>query len=350
MIRSNIAAGPTGLPIDDLFAVLSALPGFDRIAAAAADHHQKELAGAPHQRGRLAELAVWLAGWQASSQPSARRVEVAVFAGAHGWLSGPAFARAHAALKQRLLLLSSGGAGASVIGGAAQAGLRVFDLAIDQPTHKAPGRPAMSDAACMRALAFGMEAVNKPADILCITASGVGGRESAAALALALFGGRAADWIAGTAPSLAVPFPEAAATVQSLAGAVPANGDALDLVRQIGGREIAAAMGAIMAARSQRVPVILEGFEATMAAGVLSKLAPGSIDHCLVAAREGSAAHDHLIDHLGFDPILDLGITDGDGIAALLAGEVLRLAVAIHAGSATRAQLNGLLSDELVMQ
>lgn len=335
----------SGLPLEDIRAIAANAPVRDEAAAARAQEHQRALYFASSERGRLASLPVWLAGWQ-GREPAAGRIELCLFAGAQKWLEPSPAQAAEDEVRKRILLLSAGGATANPLAASLGAGLKVFDLAVERPAPDAAQGPVMSDRECVAAMAFGMEAVAGQADILCLGAFGVGSREAAAAVALALFGGEPSDWLAGQMAALSAPYPTALRQVEAVRdGEAWVTGDPLRVLHSIGNRELAALAGAILAARTQRVAVILDGYEALTAAAVLHKMQPGLADHCLVAARDGSAAHDRLIEAMGAEPLLDLGIEKGDGLSALLAAQIIRAACEIHAGCATEAQMQGLLSD-----
>ncbi|MGK2284939.1 nicotinate-nucleotide--dimethylbenzimidazole phosphoribosyltransferase [Pedomonas sp. V897] len=335
----------SGLPLDDIRAVAAQAPDRDEAAAAAAEAHQKALYFAPAERGRLSALPVWLAGWQ-GREPSAARVELCLFAGAQRWLGEAQATRAEDEVRKRILLLSAGGATPSPLAASMGAGLKVFDLAVERPAPNPAEGLAMSDRECVAAMAFGMEAVMSQADVLCLGAFGVGTREAAACVALALFGGKPSDWLAGQTGALSAPYAQALRQVEAVAnGPAWTTDDPLRILHHIGNRELAALAGAILAARTQRVAVVLDGYEAAVAAALLARVRPGLADHCLVAARDGSAAHDRLIEALGAEPLMDLGIEKGDGLAALMASQILRTACDIHAGGATIAQMEHLLND-----
>ncbi|MCH8684618.1 nicotinate-nucleotide--dimethylbenzimidazole phosphoribosyltransferase [Pedomonas mirosovicensis] len=335
----------SGLPLDDIRAIAANAPGRDDDAARAAEAHQRALYFAPAERGKLASLPVWLAGWQ-GRVPAAARVELCLFAGAQRWLGQEQAERAEDEVRKRILLLSAGGATSNPLAASLGAGLKVFDLAVERPAPNPAEGPAMSDRECVAAMAFGMEAVVSQADILCLGAFGIGTREAAASVALALFGGAPSDWLAGQTAALSAPYALALRQVEAVReGPAWTTDDPLRILHQVGNRELAALAGAILAARTQRVVVILDGYEAAVAAAVLAQAQPGLADHCLVAARDGSAAHDRLIEALGAEPLLDLGIEKGDGLAALLAAQIIRTACDIHTGGATEAQMEGLLSD-----
>jgi nicotinate-nucleotide--dimethylbenzimidazole phosphoribosyltransferase len=114
--------------------------------------------------------------------------------------------------------------------------------------------------------------------------------------------------------------------------------DPLEVLRRVGGREIAAMVGAIIAARTERVPVIIDGFVTTASAAVLHALRPDAIEHCLFAHRSAEAAHALVLERLGKVPLLDLGMRLGEGTGAALAAGIVRAAVATHTGMATFAE------------
>jgi len=105
------------------------------------------------------------------------------------------------------------------------------------------------------------------------------------------------------------------------------------VLRRLGGREIAAMAGAILAARMERVPVILDGYVATASAAVLHAIDPSSIAHCLAGHRSAEGAHARVLEKLGLEPILDLGMRLGEGSGAALAAGVVKAALACHNGN-----------------
>ncbi len=108
--------------------------------------------------------------------------------------------------------------------------------------------------------------------------------------------------------------------------------DPLEVLRRLGGREVAAMAGAILAARMQRVPVVLDGYVVTAAAAVLHALNPAAIDHCLAGHVSAEPAHRRVLEKLGLAPILDLGMRLGEGSGAALSIGVIKAALACHSG------------------
>ncbi len=109
-------------------------------------------------------------------------------------------------------------------------------------------------------------------------------------------------------------------------------------MRRVGGLELAAIAGAVLAARIARVPVVLDGFAATAAAAVLHAADRHALDHCLVAHRSAEPGHTRLLERLGKPPLLDLGMRLGEASGATLAFLLLKAAVACHTGMATFAE------------
>ena len=114
--------------------------------------------------------------------------------------------------------------------------------------------------------------------------------------------------------------------------------DPLEVLRRLGGREIAAMAGAILAARLQRVPVVLDGFVVCSAAAILHALDPACLDHCIAGHVSAEGAHRVVLHKLGKAPLLDLGMRLGEGSGGAMAIGIIRAALACHSGMATFAE------------
>ncbi|HKN09377.1 MAG TPA: nicotinate-nucleotide--dimethylbenzimidazole phosphoribosyltransferase, partial [Pseudomonadota bacterium] len=115
-------------------------------------------------------------------------------------------------------------------------------------------------------------------------------------------------------------------------------GDPLAIAAALGGRELAAVLGATLAARRQRIPVLLDGFVSTAAAAPLMKLNPDALAHAMAGHVSAEAGHRMLLDELALSPLIDLGMRLGEGSGAALAVLILRAALACHLGMATFAE------------
>ena len=231
---------------------------------------------------------------------------------------------------------AAGGAAVNQICATYGIGLKVFELALDLPTADITLAPAMDEAACAGTIAFGMEAVAGEVDVLALGEMGIGNTTVASAIYAALYGGSGADWVGrGTGvddPGLAR---KAAAVDAALATHAGHLKDPLEVLRRLGGREVAALCGAILAARMQRVPVVLDGFVVTAAAAVLHALDPATIEHCLAGHVSAEQAHRRALERIGKVPILDLGMRLGEGSGAALALGLIKAAVATTRDMAT---------------
>lgn len=328
----SLSAPPTGLPFDDIRNLIAAIPTADDEALSEACARSAELGVMGGSLGRLADLAQWMAAWRGEAQPQITRPLIAIFAANHGIAVRGLSAGVMADTQKMVETFAAGGAAVNQIALGAEAGLKVFDLALDYPTPDICLEAALSEAGCAATMAFGMEAIAGGTDLLCVGAAGIGSDVVAAALACALVGGTASDWIDGAE--------RIAAVETALATHANTRGQPLEILRALGGREFAAIAGAILAARYQRIPVVLDGMVACAAAAALQAMRPDALDHCVAAHRSGSPAHDRLLAHLGKVPLLDLGITLDEGAGAALAISLLRSALATHAGMATREQID----------
>jgi nicotinate-nucleotide--dimethylbenzimidazole phosphoribosyltransferase len=166
---------------------------------------------------------------------------------------------------------------------------------------------------------------------------GIGNTTAAAAIAHALYGGTAQDWVGrGTGVDDAGLTLKAQVVADGVAR--HKGGDGLDTLARLGGREIAAMAGAILRARVEGIPVILDGFICCSAAACLQAVAPDALDHCVAGHVSAESAHPALLAKLGKEPLLSLGLRLGEGSGAALAIGVLKGAVACHSGMATFAE------------
>ena len=329
---------PTDL--DEIRELLRALPGPDREAGAAAAR-EAQLTKPAGALGRLEELAHWLAMWQGRHPPRVERPHAAVFAANHGIAARGVSAYPATVTEQMVRNFIDGGAAVNQLCAVADADLRVYELALDEPTRDISEAPAMDEADCARAIAYGMMAVEEGIDVLALGEMGIGNTTSAAALCQGLFGGAAHDWAGrGTGIDDARLAHKIALIEAAVARHRVAAHDPLDLLRRLGGFELAAILGAIMAARLARTPVLLDGYTCTAAAAVLHALDPGALDHCQVAHVSCEPGHGRLLKRLEKRALLDFDMRLGEGSGAVLAIPLLKAACACHDGMATFAEAN----------
>ncbi len=322
--------------LDSLRAACTSLPLGSEDAAAAAAARQEQLTKPPGSLGRLETLVAWLAHWQERSTPCLDRVDVVVFAGNHGVVAQSVSPYPAAVTAQMVGNFERGGAAINQIAANAGARLRVVPLTLDVPTADFTVAPAMDEAGFLTAVNIGAEVVEPGLDLLCLGEMGIGNTTAAAALCAALFGGGGALWAGrGTGLDAAGVAHKVAVVDTALLRQETLMDDPLQIARALGGRELAAILGAVIAARHNRVPVLLDGFVCTAAAAPLARLARGGLDHAVLAHLSAESGHRVLADTLGLTPLLSLDMRLGEASGAALAVPILRAALACHTGMAT---------------
>lgn len=319
--------------------VLAQAPAADQEARHLAEARNGQLTKPPGALGRLEDLAIWYAGWRGTDRPALTAPQVVIFAGNHGVTAQGVSAFPAEVTAQMVLNFQHGGAAINQLSKAFGAKMDVHALALDTPTADFTQAPAMTETDLLTALQTGWDAVDPGADLLVTGEMGIGNTTSAAAIALALFGGDAGDWAGrGTGVDDAGLAIKTRVVRDGEALHAEAIRDGLDALRCLGGRELAAMAGAIARARNLRIPVILDGFICCAAAACLAQTVPGALDHCIAGHASAEAAHPRLLTALDKVPLLSLGLRLGEGSGAALAIGVLKGAIACHSGMATFAE------------
>ncbi len=317
---------------------LAAAAGPDGAAGAAAAARNGQLTKPQGSLGRLEDLAVWVAGWQGSDRPRITAPQIVIFAGNHGVCAQGISAFPAEVTAQMVGNFQAGGAAINQLAQTCGARLDVVPLDLDRPTQDFTQGPAMTEAEVVSALTAGWDAVQPDTDLLVVGEMGIGNTTAAAAMALALFGGEAADW---TGRGTGVDDAGLARKTDAVTRGVALHGEAtdpLEVLRCLGGREIAAMAGAMARARVDGIPVILDGFICCAAAAVLAQAVPGSLDHAVAGHQSAEAAHARLLTALDKAPLLSLGLRLGEGSGAALAIGIVQAAVNCQSGMMTFAE------------
>ena len=322
--------------LDDIRAFCRDLPRGDQRLADRAARRQQNLTKPPESLGRLEELAIWLAQWQGREMPRMDRVTITVFAGNHGVAARGVSAYPQAVTAQMVANFSAGGAAINQIAKAASAELCVVPIELAHPTCDFTEAAAMDADDFLSAVDAGYRTVPEDCDLLAVGEMGIANTTVAATLCAALLGGSAARWAGrGTGVDDDGLARKRAAIDTALNFHRGILSDPLAVAAALGGRELAAIAGAVLAARRHKVPVLLDGFVATSAVLPLARLDAGALDHCRAGHVSAESGHRDLLRELKLDPLLDLnmrlGEASGAGVAILLA----RAALACHAGMAT---------------
>ena len=320
-------------------ALLAGAAGPDGAARAAAQERNGQLTKPPGALGRLEDLAIWYGSWRGTGRPELTAPQVLIFAGNHGVTARGVSAFPAEVTEQMVLNFQHGGAAINQLSKAFGANMDVHALDLDRPTLDFTQGPAMDEAEVVAALLTGWNAVDPNADLLVTGEMGIGNTTSAAAIAYALLGGEAGDWTGrGTGVDDAGIMLKSQVVAEGLAANPAANGDGLEALRCLGGRELAAMAGAIARARLENIPVILDGFICSAAALCLEKSVQGALDHTVAGHVSAEAAHGRVLNALDKEPLLALGMRLGEGSGAALAIGILKGAIACHSGMATFAE------------
>ncbi len=323
-------------PFAETLDLLLLVPEGNEEAVDAVRMHDAQLTKPPGSLGRMEELVAWLARWQGKSPPTLDNPMVAIFAANHGVTDQGVSAFPREVTAQMVANFTAGGAAISQICALHELNLRVFELALDLPTGDITLAPAMDDKMCAATIAYGMEAIAGKPDCLAIGEMGIGNTTVAAALYAALYGGTGADWVGrGTGVDDAGLTRKADAVDRALAFHRDALTDPLAILARLGGREIAAMLGALIAARHQKIPVFVDGFVATAAAAVAHAVNPEAIEHCIFAHVSAESAHAKALERMGVTPLLDLGMRLGEGSGAALGMVLAKTALHLHTHMAT---------------
>ena len=326
------------------------------VAQAAA--RQQQLTKPAGSLGRLETVAVQLAGLQGQVKPTLKQIWIAILAGDHGVVAEGVSAFPQEVTGQMLLNFVSGGAALSVLARQLGAQLEVVDLGTVTPSLNLPGvlhlnvgpgtanfvkGAAMTPAQGELALQAGRDSVLRAkavgAQLFIGGEMGIGNTTAASALACALLDCPVAHLTGpGTGLNAEGVSHKAQVIERALALHAAQRDDALQTLFNLGGFEIAALVGAYLAAAQEGVAVLVDGFICTVAALVAVRLNPACREWLLFGHRGAEPGHRHVLETLGAEPLLELGLRLGEGSGAALAVPLLRLACDLHGQMATFAE------------
>ncbi len=319
----------------DLAGALATLPQPDEGARTTVAARAAQVLRPAGAFDRLDQVAAALAGWQRTAAPHIDRAVAILFAADHGVARESVSAYPAAITTHMAEAIRSGVATSTAIARAVGAEVQLVDVGIGRPTGNIRHEDALSPRRYREAVEAGTAAVSASgADLLIFGEMGIGNTTAAAAVAMAILGGDAASWVG---PGSGVSGAALANKREVVRDAVSRVGDAppLEQLRRLGGSELVAIAAAIVRARQLSIPVLLDGFIATAAALPLEAEQPGALDHCIAGHRSGEPGHASLLAHLDKAPLLDLGLSLGEGTGALAALPLLRIALVAVSDVAT---------------
>ena len=305
--------------------------------------------------GRLEALALQLGEILGTQAPILDQPQMVVFAGDHGLTVRGISAFPSDVSWQMVENFLAGGAAVSVLArqngisltvvdcgvnhdflaglpaGAQRAGLLVRKVAGgEQGTADSSAQPAMTTAQCAQALQNGQDIVKGlPGNALLLGEMGIG-NTSAASLLLARLAGLDIEVCTGAGTGLDAPAVQRkTAVLREVLTRHPDAKTPLAALAAFGGFEIATMVGAVLQAAHERRVVVVDGFIATSAVLVAHALQPLVLQRCVFAHRSGERGHEFMLQHLGVQALLDLGLRLGEGSGAALAWPLLQSACSI---------------------
>jgi nicotinate-nucleotide--dimethylbenzimidazole phosphoribosyltransferase len=331
------------------------IPPVDTHWLAAAERHQNDLTKPPGSLGRLETIANRCAAIFGSLTPPVDAARIVVFAADHGVAEEGVSAYPREVTAQMVLNYLNGGAAINALAQAGGIDLVIVDAGVATPLPDLPGlirhhigdgtrnftrEPAMTESQVEEALEAGIaEAYAAVADgynLLGCGEMGIANTTSAAAIAAALTLLPATEVTGrGTGADDAALARKVSAIERALALHGPHLKTPFDVLRRVGGLEIAEMCGFFLGAATLRRPVVVDGFIATAAAALAVRMAPPAREYMFAAHRSAEPGHAALLNIVGDPPLLDLGMRLGEGTGAALAMKLIQSAVAAFTGMAT---------------
>jgi nicotinate-nucleotide--dimethylbenzimidazole phosphoribosyltransferase len=289
--------------------------------------------------GRLEELACQVAAIRGRADPLPLEKSIIVMGADHGVAEEGVSAYPQAVTRQMLSNFVRGGAAINVLARQAAARMIVVDMGIKEPivdapeirqhrigpgTHNFTKRPAMSVGQAVAALEAGIQLASEETargvTLLGIGEMGIGNTTASSALA-AVFTGAPVEEVTGrgTGIDLAGFHRKVSAIRRGLEINQPDPNDAIDALTKVGGFEIAGLCGVVLGGAAARVPVVVDGFIASVAALSAVRLSPDVAGYLIAAHRSVEAGHRLVLAQLGSKPLLDLDLRLGEGTGAALA-------------------------------
>jgi nicotinate-nucleotide--dimethylbenzimidazole phosphoribosyltransferase len=321
--------------------LISRICPLDTSAMALARQRLDNLTKPQGSLGRLEELAIQLAGITGRVPPTAREKTIYLFAADHGVAAEGVSAYPASVTGQMVANFLHGGAAINVLARQADASLVVVDAGvagelgshpqlisakIGRGTRNFAHEPAMTREQALASLDLG-SSVFRPCPVAGMGEMGIGNSTSAAAIVAAATRRPAHEVVGrGTGIDDATLARKIAVVEQALERHRPDRGDGLSLLVTVGGFEIGALAGAMLASAVARVPVVLDGFISTAAALIAVRLCPAVRQYLVAGHRSAEQGHSIALADLGLRPLLDLDLRLGEGTGAALAFHLIEAA------------------------
>lgn len=309
---------------------LTGLPTCDRAARESVHARAANILRPSGALAWLDEIAAWVAGWQRTSRPAIARPTGLIFAADHGVAAATKVSAYPTGVTEAMFAAYN--EGRSTINAFARiAGAEVvaIDVGIGRPTGDIRYEPALTEERFDEITRIAFEAVDRlDCDLLVLGEMGIGNTTPSAAIAAALAGGETAAWVGRGTGVDDEGLARKRAAVQEAQRRIAGVTDPIEILREVGGSEVAAIAAATVAARHRSIPVVLDGYVVTSAVLPLSLVDEAALDHCTVGHCSSEPGHRKLLERLGKRPLLDLDMRLGEGSGAMAAVPLIAMACA----------------------
>ncbi len=333
---------------------LGDVPPLDPSAMRQAQARLDDLTKPRGSLGQLEPLVVQLAGITGQVVPRIAKPLTVIFAADHGVAEDGVSAYGQEVTEEMAVNVAMGSAVSSVLARGAGSDLWLIDVGIRRSVRHPDVRvrkiargtgniargPAMTVEELDAALEVGwqtvVEAVGQGHDLVILGEMGIGNTTAASAMSACLLGVGTADVVGpGTGIGSEALARKSAVIDTALAVNQPNASDAWDVLRKLGGFDIAALTGAVLAAAAHRVPILLDGMTTGIAALSAVRMAPATRPYLIAGHCSPEPAHQRLLQALDLTPLLNLGLRLGEASGALLALPLVSHALKTMAETAT---------------
>lgn len=321
----------------------------------AARFRQTQLTKPPSSLGRLEEIAIRLATLQGTTNPTIERVQIAIFAGDHGVAAEDVSAFPQSVTSEMIKNFANGGAAINVLAKAINARLDLINMGTAHDTgpldnvtnyNLGPGTanftdaPAMTELQLIQSLAAGHNAIEcarfAETQLFIGGEMGIANSTSASALACLLLG---TSPLQVTGSGTGLDSDGISHKIKVIQRAIELHRETsnspLEVLRCVGGFEIAALVGTYIRCAQVGLPTIVDGFISSVAALVAEQLHPGVKAWLFFSHRSTEPGHQAVLNTLKSEPLLDLGLHLGEGSGAATVVPIMQLACSLHNEMAT---------------
>ena len=279
---------------------------------------------------RLDEIAQFLGCWQGVVAPTVDSPTALIFAADHGVVVEGVSAYPSEVTGAMMSAFTASKASVSALARVAGATVTAIDVGVGDPTGNLRVEPALSHERLSASFERGRAEVRSlDTDLLIVGEMGIGNSTAASTLSAALLARNASELVGRGTGVGAESLRRKQEVIEDALVRIGDETDPIELLRQVGGAEIAAMAGALFEARIRSIPTLLDGFIATTPALTLHSVNSDMTTHCLAAHRSAEPGHSLLLDRLRLDPLLELDMRLGEASGAMAALPLLKMACAL---------------------